>query len=72
MKFRNRPSAVFHIVCCLVIIQHYQIVFKILSLSSYSGVAVKWLGDGLTMNVSRFESYVGGISMTKFNDRYLN
>ena len=46
VTFGNRPFAVFNIVCCRVIIQHYHIVSKIFSLRTVSGVVVYWLGDG--------------------------
>ena len=35
VKFGNRPFVVFNVVCWRVIIQLYQIVFKVLSLSCW-------------------------------------
>ena len=50
VKFGNRPFAVFNIVCCRVIIQHYQIVLKIL-------LAVWWSSGSVTgqLNISKFK-----------------
>ena len=39
MKFGDRPFVVFNVVCWRVIIQHYQIVFKIVA----EQLAVWWL-----------------------------